>query len=174
MLVVELSFETAGDRIVRNIWQALADANVSTSMIDKPFHPHISLGMIPYEKQSGFQNTLKSFATQLSPISVNMPHYGIFTSPGHVIFLGVTVTDALYNLHRTFYQAFANDVDVTTLYTPDFWIPHCTLAYDLTAEKAPLALGVCQQFPLPITSYINEIGVVESDTGEVVVRHLLH
>ena len=172
-LFVILFFDELGDSLVRNIWQAFSDHNISESMIEKQISPHLTLGKIPYEKQKDFSKALETFAKDLSPIPVNMPHYGIFTSPAIVIFLGVTVTDNLYNLHRKFYQQFKDYLELESLYSPSFWIPHVTLAHDLQPEQISRAIASCQHVTLPIMTQVNRIALVESDPIEVLALYVL-
>jgi 2'-5' RNA ligase len=172
-LYVVLLFDEAGDQTVRIIWQALADQHVSDSAIKLNVPPHLTLGIIRYEDQQNFLPKLKAYADNLHQIPINMPHIGLFTSQNTVIFLGVTVTDALYNLHRQLYQTCVDFVEKDSLYTPEFWIPHVTLAVDLQTEKFPSALEVCQQFTLPITINANAIALVKSDNNEILAKYTI-
>jgi len=170
-LFVILFFDKEGDKIVRNIWQTLAQENVSNSMIEKGIAPHLTLGMIPYEKQYNFSDTLELFAKRMSPIPINIPFYGFFPSSSNVIFLGVTMTDVLYTLHREFYSELNDYVDLDSLYTPEFWIPHVTLVDDCHPEKVSAVLQNCQQISLPITIYANRIALVESELINILAEY---
>lgn len=167
MLTVQGAFEEAGESTVRQYWQTLADYDISSFMIDKPYAPHITLAGIPNDKYDDFSHILPSFAEQFSSIAINMPFLAVFTSPHYVLFLGVTVTDALHRLHRELYKQYAQHVDWDLLYIPSLWIPHCTLAFQLDSAKLSSAIDVCSQYPLPINTAINRLEIVESTTAEV-------
>ena len=174
MLVGVLFFDDEGDRVVRDIWQALATANISTSMMDLKIAPHISLGMMKHTQDvKAVVNLLENYSKQVSPIPLNMPYYGVFTSPGHVVYLGLTVTDQLYQLHRGFCQAFKDSLDWTSLYVPDRWVPHCTLAQGLTSQEIPQALEVIQQFALPINLKVNRIALVDDKSLAIVGEYAI-
>lgn len=167
MLAVEGFFEDSGDQIVRQLWSDLAENEVSTFMIEKPYVPHITLGGILDHKFEDMENQLMSFAEQFSPIPINMPFFGAFTSPFQVMFLGVTVTDDLHNFHRRFYEHCGDNIDLELLYVPKFWIPHCTLAFQLDDSTLLKALDICRKQELPVETYINRLAIVESRTGEI-------
>jgi len=172
-LFVILFFDAQGDKAVRNIWQILANQQLSASMIEKKIAPHLTLGLVPYDKQHDLTRKLEAFANSSSPTPINMPYYGLFTSPGHVLFLGVTVTNQLYEFHRNFYHECQDYLDLDSLYIPDFWIPHVTLAHDLQAEQISLSLESCQHIALPIMTIVNRIALVESDPIEVLAEYAL-
>lgn len=174
MLAVEGIFEETGDLTIRSLWQALADNDISTFMVDKPYVPHITLGGIQDNKLEDIKNALPSFAKQFDPIPVNMPYFGVFTSPFQTIFLGVTVTDTLHHLHRQFYKHCSDYLDWELLYIPELWIPHCTLAFQLDDITLLPALEVCRQHPLPVNTSINSLSIVESTTGEILFSTMLN
>lgn len=170
-LFVILFFNAEGNKIVRNIWQTLADENISDSMIEKGIAPHLTLGTIPYARLTDFPTVLEAFAKPLSSIPINMPYYGFFPSPGTILFLGVTMTDALYRLHRQFYEDLNGYLNLDSLYIPDLWIPHVTLADDCQPEKLSFALQSCQQITLPITIHANRIALVESEPIDILIEY---
>ncbi|GEM_PF-1324627 len=173
MLAIEGFFEEHGDQVVRQLWSSLAEQDVSTFMVDKPYIPHITFGGVLDDKFADMKTQLTSFAKQFSPVPVNMPHFGVFTSPFQVLFLGVTVTDTLHDLHRQFYKQCSDNLDMTLLYVPEFWIPHCTLAFQLDDSTMLKALNTCRSQPLPVNTLINRLAIVESTTGEVLYSVVL-
>lgn len=84
------------------------------------------------------------------------------------IFLGVTVADALYQLHRTCYQHYAEYFEGNTLFRPETWIPHCTLADGLAVNQLSSTIDICQTYPLPIKAIANRIALVDSDPIEII------
>lgn len=172
-LFVILFFDDVGDQAIRHIWQILAHHQLSDSMIEKNISPHLTLGIVAYENQHEFILRLEAFAKRITATPINMPHYGLFTSPSHVLFLGVTVTDRLYDLHRMFYEDCKDYLDLESLYTPKLWIPHATLAHDLQPEQISQALEHIQHITLPIRAHVNRIALVESDPIEVLIEYRL-
>lgn len=167
MLFAVLFFEDKTEQTVRHIWQALTENQIATNGIDKDVSPHITLGMFQSSQQNDLPQQVASFIANITTIPIIMPNFGIFTSPYRIIYLGVTVTDRLYDFHRGLYRAFDAQLDTTTLFVPATYVPHCTLAYNVPPDKLPIALSICQQFPLPIITHANRIALVESETGLV-------
>ena len=170
MLFAVLYFDEVSDQTIRQIWQTLADANLSTAVIDKGVPPHITLGSFLPNQPDDIVDQVGQFAQTFAPLAITMPNYDVFTSPQLVVFLGVTVTDVLHNLHRGLYQQFAEHIDNSTLFAPATWLPHCTLAYESNADKLPSILKVCQQFPLPIVATANRLALVDGITAQTLVE----
>lgn len=168
MLFVVLLFEDEATQTIRQIWQALTDLKIETNGIDKHISPHITLGMFKEHHSDDLGQLVESFASKFTSLPINMSHYGFFTSPHRIVYLGVTMTDALYQLHRELYRQLASDLDVTTLFVPETYVPHCTLAFDLQPEELPIILDICQQFPIPIMTRANRIALVDSETGQII------
>lgn len=168
MLFAVLFFEDRTEQTIRQIWHALTESNIQISGIDKDVSPHVTLGMFKESHSINLPLQMESFASQFKPLPINMSHYGFFTTPHRIIYLGVTMTDPLYQLHRGLYQQLADELDTTALFVPATYVPHCTLAYDLQPEKLAIALDICQQFPLPIITVAKGVALVESESGQTI------
>ncbi|MEW6178882.1 MAG: 2'-5' RNA ligase family protein [Chloroflexota bacterium] len=160
--VVELYFDAVAEDSVRRIWKMIADAGISSSMLDGAFRPHVSLGVSNQLNLNEACSAMASFAASVSPFTLTFSNIGVFPTTEGVVFLGATVTQQLLNLHAEFhhvFQKFANDQ--WDYYRIGKWVPHCTLAFGLPANKIADTVAVCQQAALPIQAQVEEIEVVE-------------
>lgn len=153
-----------GRAAVQQIWSALAREGVAGDHNHRTVNPHISLAIVHEAHQSALEQSLTNDAKDLNPIPVTLPFYGVFTSPRQVVFLGVTVTNALYSVHRTLHETYGNYLDLEQLTAPTSWIPHCSLVLDIAERDLPQAIEVCQDFPLPIETHINRLAIVDNIT----------
>ncbi len=155
-----------GRETVETIWSTLSQQNLSGDIKHQTVNPHISMAIVHKEHQQTLQDHLENLVHDMKPIPVNMPFYGVFTAPRQVIFLGVTITDALYSTHRMLYQEYSQYLQNDGLMIPAHWIPHCTLALDIPETDVSSALDVCRQFPLPINTIIDRLAIVDNQTLE--------
>lgn len=159
---VELYFDATTDTTVRQIWKAMADAGISASMLQADFRPHVSLGVCHQLDAEGLIHALSPFVTTLAPFPLSLSSIGIFPTSEGVIFLGVTVTQQLLDMHAAFYQIFEKYAsNRLEYYQTGVWVPHCTLAFDLSLDRLADAVTVCGQTALPILGYVQEIGLVD-------------
>ena len=84
-----------------------------------------------------------------------------------MLYLTVVSTLALLRLHDQVHAALRHSlVSPRELYAVGAWIPHCTLAQELT--RAQLTRGIDLLFEQPvITAHISSAGLLNTVTGEV-------
>lgn len=158
---VELYFDAITDENVRRAWRAIIDAGISSSMLDGGYRPHVSLGVSNQLNVNEACKALASFAVGVSPFTLTLSSIGVFPAEG-VVFLGVTVTEKLLDLHARFHHIFQECAkDQWDYYHVGRWVPHCTLAFGLSTSRVAEAVSASQQITLPIHAQVKEIGVVE-------------
>ncbi len=157
---VELYFDKTAENTVRGVWKALADAGVSTSMLDGISRPHITLGVCD-ELGASFKNELALFAREIKPLAFNLSFIGSFNTIGGVMFFGPTPTETLFRLHAHFHAFFKKHAcGLWKHYLPEQWVPHCTLAFQLSSEQLQRAFSIATNAPLPIAGSCTEIGLL--------------
>jgi 2'-5' RNA ligase len=157
---VELHFDDDAENTVRNVWKALADAGVSTSMLDGISRPHITLGVCD-ELSTTFKNELSLFAREIKPFEFSLSFVGSFNTAEGVLFFGPTPTDAMFRLHTRFHSFFsAHAGRIWNHYLPSQWVPHCTLAFRLNGEQQRRAFDIAAGVSLPIAGTFTEIGLL--------------
>ena len=158
---VEMYMDAGSEASIRRMWEALAEGGVKSAMLDAGYRPHVSLGVCE-ELVDGLARELSSFADGLSPFALTLSSIGLFPSSAGVIFLGVTPTQKLLDVNGAFHQFFGKYAKAQREhYQIGKWVPHCTLAFDLSDGMLAEAIAVCRRMPLPIHSRIEEIGVAE-------------
>ena len=165
--VAELYFDSPTEARIREAWKALDEAGISDSMPKGGYRPHISLGICNHLELDAFAQELSAFAAGITPFRLPFPNIGIFSTSEGVVYWGATVTEQLLNLHTRFHGIFKKYAkEQREYYTVGQWVPHCTLAFGLSEEQIVEAVTVCRQMDLPVSTEIEEIGLVEvSSTG---------
>lgn len=165
---VELFFDSEADEAVRSLWQGLERAGVPSlaSRTHRRHRPHVTFAMagsIP-------QRTVEALRRDLAPLALpNLWLYtlGTFPTRENALWLGAVVDAELLAVHSAVHDVLAGAVKQPfAFYLPGSWIPHCTLAQDLT--PAQLAAGVAALHPVsPVSARIIEVGITDTRTGDV-------
>jgi 2'-5' RNA ligase len=170
----ELYFDSTTDAAVRGVHQALATANIGDSRSHDIFHPHISLTVGQDVDVEASLPVLEAFASATPAFPVTLSYLGIFT-PGDsaILYLGVTVTSALLELHRAFTAHMAPLMgEVWAYYSEGVWVPHCTLAMGIRRADMPAALARTEAINLPVIARVESVALVRVTRrgGELVTR----
>ena len=160
--VVELYFDSSTEASIRDAWKSIDDAGISDSMPKGGYRPHVSLGVCDHLETDSLAQELSKFAAGVTPFRLAFPNIGIFSTSEGVVFLGVTVTEALLSVHAAFHKIFKKYAkEQREYYTVGRWVPHCTLAFGLSEAQIVEAVVVCRRIVLPTSTEVREIGVVE-------------
>ena len=158
-----------GDRPVRTLWTQLAQVGLSTTMIDKHVDPHLTLGLCTDINPKSFEAALTVFARLHASFALELSHVGLFTDPAPVLFLGVTMTAQLLHAHNTFDLLFSKyGIGISSLYRPNHWVPHLTLAERIKPEEIPRAIGWATHIRLPLHTVADRIALVETHTYQTI------
>lgn len=160
--VVELYFDPTVEECIRGAWKAINEAGISDSMPKGGYRPHVSLGVCDHLEINPLTQELSNFAASIAPFRLSFPNIGVFSTSEGVVYLGVTVTEALLSVHAAFHEIFKKYAEEQReYYTVGRWVPHCTLAFGLSEEQIVEAVTICRQIDLPTSTKVKEIGVVE-------------
>lgn len=165
--VVELYFDPSTEECIRDVWKAIDEAGISDSMPKGGYRPHVSLGVCEHLETDSLAQELSAFAVGVRPFRLSFPNIGIFSTSEGVVYLGVTLTEQLLNLHTIFHKIFKKYAEEQReYYTVGRWVPHCTLAFGLLEHQIAETVTICRQIDLPVSTEVKEIGLVKvSATG---------
>ena len=160
--VVELYFDPSTEGHIRDAWKAIDEANINSAMLKGGYRPHVSLGVCDQLEVNSLAQELSTFAASVAPFRLSFPNIGIFSTSEGVVFLGVTVTGQLLNVHRRFHKIFKKHAqEQREYYAVGKWTPHCTLAFGLSEHEIAETVKICRQIALPVSTEVTEIGLVE-------------
>jgi len=129
-LVSVLRFDSETDRRVRPQMQRIRQILDSPGKTDG--FPHISLVPSKADDCDDVIQRVHSALVGHPSLEVRFSYLGYFGSG--VVFLGATPTAALLTLHRQVFEASRPGEDAPWIeyYRPDRWVPHCTLAMEIS------------------------------------------
>ena len=163
--VVELYFDPSTEACIRGAWKAIDDVGISDSMPKGGYRPHVWLGVCDRLETDSLAQELSTFAAGVAPFQLSFPNIGIFSTSEGVVYLGVTLTEQLLNLHTAFHKIFKKYAEEQReYYTVGRWVPHCTLAFGLSEHQIAETVTICRQIDLPVSTEVKEIGLVKVST----------
>ncbi|MGV3577125.1 MAG: 2'-5' RNA ligase family protein [Devosia sp.] len=123
-LAVSLLFDGATTAAVEALWQRLAEAGISTSMLDLGYSPHVTLTVVQDETLADeLQSKLQRRAWG-GVLDVEIGPVGRFDGTD-VVWLGCS-GHRLRAMQRDVCSLVSHD-DIEPHYRPESWIPHLTL-----------------------------------------------
>ena len=163
---VEVFFDAASEAAVRAVWAGLEAAGVPSlaSRTHRRHQPHISLSVAERIKTEQLQDARKRLAATHLDVRLYSP--AVFPRRG-VLYLSVVPTLALLRLHEDVHAALRDSVVAPwDLYSVGAWVPHCTLAQELT--RAQIGQGIDQLHDQPIiTAHVSSACILDTTTGDV-------
>ena len=167
---ISLWFDQADEEPIRAIWRQLHELRLSSFLSEGNFRPHITLAIYEELDVSGFVNALGTLTAGIVPFVITLPSIGVFSAPpvslvtsANAVFLSVTPTKHLLELHSTIHRALAEfGRSSRPYYLPDRWNPHSTVAREVPSDRVPPIIEVCQNISLPISVRVDRIGVIDT------------
>ena len=125
-LALSLLFDRDASQAVLRLWQGLADARISSDMLELNYPPHLTLLVVDDETRDGiFASTLRDLAP-LAPRSLLMGDIATFAQT-EVVYIGLDGDlSQLFALHRAA-SALVPEDDIDPHYRTASWTPHVTL-----------------------------------------------
>lgn len=156
---VELGFDEALSNAITELMERLETVGVGLSLRSLGFTPHLSLATCQAIDEDESRKLLRELARQTSPFPIAFEAAGAFPPEGATLFLVPATNLDLIRLHRTFWESFVLQAEEPSdFYTPERWVPHCTVARDVPPAERARAL-VAALAPLPLRGRITEVGL---------------
>jgi 2'-5' RNA ligase len=163
---VELLFDPATEAAIKGLWARLETVGVPSlaSRTHRRHRPHISLSVAERIDTGQLQYARDCLTAAYLDVTLYAP--AVFPRPG-VLYLSVVPTLALLQLHEEVHAALgASIVAPRDGYAVGAWMPHCTLAQDLTRTQLVHGIDlVCDQ--PPVTAHVTSAGLLDTTTGKV-------
>lgn len=159
---IVLYFDQKTEEVISGLWKRLADEGISSEIAASGIRPHLTLAIYDELKCQPCENELSRLAADSSFMLLNASHLGIFYQPDLILFLAPTPGQALLAFHARIHTNIAVEAQGSwPLYQPGRWVPHCTLAMNLTQDSLSRALPLCAALPLPLEMRTTQVGAVE-------------
>ena len=163
---VELLFDPTTEAALKSLWARLETAGIPSlaSRTHRRHRPHISLSVAERIDAGQLRGARDFLASTHLDVTLYAP--AVFPRPG-VLYLSVVPTLALLRLHEEVHAALRDGmVAPRDGYAVGAWMPHCTLAQDLTRAQLMRGIDLLHDQPV-ITAHVSSSGLLDTTTGEV-------
>ena len=159
----------AGSRVVA-IQQALAARGLSdASRLEYP--PHVTLAVVSDDADlARLLAAAQNLATRWPRLTTTLASMGIFPGTPAILFLAPVVTAGLLERHAELLASLAGE-RIDPHYETGNWVPHVTLAGDVT--DVPAAVAVVGTLGWPIPAMLDAVEVVRFPPPGILARHVL-
>ncbi len=153
---------------VTQLWKELErEFGIRATSERVPF-PHLTYqGAASYEARP-LHAALQQIAREIEPFEIETGGLGIFTGDAPVLYIPVVESPLLTRLHGQIWQALQEiGREITTIYGPDHWIPHITLAqWDITHAQLPDVVQLLSKRTFSWRITIANLTVIETINDE--------
>ncbi|TLS36425.1 2'-5' RNA ligase family protein [Pseudalkalibacillus caeni] len=147
---------------IRNVWNELSDQGITSYFKETDYmRPHLTIADYENINKTEFTSLLRRFYSEKAKIPLSINGLGSFLNTG-TLFVSPTFTNTLRAFHTGHHEAFRQfHDDPGSLYVPDKWIPHCTIASRLNQQQLKEAFSYCSNNLSATTAQISEIALLE-------------
>jgi len=158
---VELYFDGATERAVRDVRTALAGEGVRAVLDELGDRPHISLAVASQLDGRSLEPHLRQLAANMTPFAITLDIVSTFATEEGVVFLAPVASEPLSRAHAALHRILAKlEIVSFPYYTAAQWTPHCTVAQGVEPHMLAQTLAACRRSFRPITGEIREVGLV--------------
>jgi hypothetical protein len=167
---IELFFDEQADTAVRRLWHRLAASGLpSLETLGHCRHrPHVSLTVLETARLPAVADVEDLVDARRLP-ALRFSALGTFGGGGGVLFLAPVMTAPLLAVHVRLNDVMQERGIVQwPHYLPGSWVPHCTLAMNVTPAELSAAAGMLAGFR-QIQAEVAEVGITDTETGDITV-----
>jgi 2'-5' RNA ligase len=165
---IGLVFDPHTEAHIRAVWCQLASQGFTTPLARPGCLPHVSLILSETLRVDDLARDLEGLGDFPRRLEARVSHVGVFTEPEIVLFYGLTPTDRLLRLHadvERIYRRWSSAITART--QPGVWVPHCTLATRVDANRLSNAIAGAANLTLPWVATQVRLAIVQFDPGRV-------
>ncbi len=168
---VELYFNPELEAALRRLRERLTRAGVTPTLDALGDRPHVSLAVFDDVDVARLTPELAAFAAQTPAFPVAFASVGAFPTAEGVVFLAPVMTETLMQVHRDFHRRLAAlGIPCNPYYAPDAWVPHSTIAFEVSRPAMVKAVDTLLAEMRPLTGTCCEVGLAEF--RPIVIRQL--
>jgi 2'-5' RNA ligase len=165
---VTLLLDDEAARKVTAAYAVLSRRNVSHDQIKLGYPPHITLAVLDDGANPGeLTKIVSNVARRWQSSSLNFVGLGVFPGKPSTLWLCPAVTSELSRFHSELCAALPRP-SLSGHYLPNRWVPHLTLAKDLSDAGA--AVSAVDGLELPLVTNLVEVNLIHFRPPKVIWR----
>lgn len=163
MYLISIYFDEKTDRQIRKLMTQIAEKTGNTFMQDNHVLPHITVAAIETRDENAAITALEKCVKTLQQGKLRFISTGVFLP--HVLFLEPVLNEYLHELacEVNTVVKYLPETIVSPYYQPFSWLPHVTLAKQLTEEQMRLAFETMQKRFTSFEGTVMRIGIAKTN-----------
>jgi 2'-5' RNA ligase len=164
-VVAFLDSET--ENVINEVWKELSARQISNYGEEmRNRRAHITIASYTAVPEQKMIDDLTSFYKLAKRIRMDLATLGMFLKSG-TLFISPVLTRELLDFHQAHHTAFGSfDDELDSVYHPDNWVPHCTIASRLHGESLAKAFSYCSEKLAPRKAIISELALLKLEYNE--------
>jgi 2'-5' RNA ligase len=160
--VLQLSFDDRTDAAIRGFWRRLKDGGLPSVLLDRSATPHITLAACDDVRLDALLDSLTIRLRSAAEVDVTFSSLATFCNENGVLFLSAVVNREMLEIHERVIPSFADNVaPLNRFHELGRWVPHCTLATNLTKGQIAEGLSLFDDISLPMKAKGTEVRLLE-------------
>ncbi len=144
MYLISVYFDEKAENRIQSYINDVAKQCGNTFMIDNNVPPHITVSAFETLDERSVVEAVSNAMSDIKQNKIEWVTVGAFPT---VIFIQPVLNEYLHNLSSTIYESIQNvpDTKVSKYYKPFSWLPHATIAKQLSEEEIRKAFDTLQK-----------------------------
>ncbi len=165
---ITLPLDSQAESKVVAMYAALASLNISHDQIKLGYPPHITLAILDdATKLRELNEVVSNVARSWQSLRLSFVGFGLFPGAPSTLWLCPVVTADLLQRHAALCAALPVS-SLTNHYLPNRWVPHVTLAKDVTEPSA--AFAAMEGLDLPTEATFAEVNLIHFRPVKLICR----
>lgn len=167
---VTVYFDEKSQAQLLGMMEDLGRAGVNRYLLDVGIRPHITLAYWNGQKENDVTAEISRYAQAVKGTKVLFSSIGIFPADPKVVYLSPVKDDALIRLHQGLYGELDGKIEnFSQNYTPDYWVPHCTLATKLTEAEVLKSVNTLLKVKFPVEAQLSQVELIKCRPTEEIL-----
>lgn len=160
--VLELHFDPDIETMLVKCRQAISSAVFPAQQGSNDIAPHLSLTSSEGNAVLSQIDGVGALCSSRNILRIDFSYAGLFSGRGKTLFLGVTPAPELLDFHRELHDLLcASGIKQAAFMQPGTFVPHCSLATNMTDKQALKALSIVMEAELPCQAVAKTLHLVE-------------
>ncbi|HEY5039879.1 MAG TPA: 2'-5' RNA ligase family protein [bacterium] len=160
---IVLLFDEKSDKAVRRLGRLLEKKQVPSIFLELGADPHLSLADFEDFDFERLFPRLKKIVSDFYPMPFSLSSLANFPGKAGVLFLAPIVTVELLQFHSRLHKSIRSVVqEMNPFYVPGHWVPHCTVAMNLSPKKIVKGFRIIREINFPISGRYNRLALVKT------------
>ena len=163
MFAVVGYFDKDSDKIIKSLWQGMADSQVCNYLINSANNPHIKFAIFDKLDVESVEKNLPLLSEKTKKIKIHFKTYSFYPNEQPFLCIDIAVSFPILELHMKINNIFneGDMKDTRKYFEQGIWKPDCQLTRAFDKTKLINAINYLAETKLPFDGFLERIGLIE-------------